>query len=712
VFWLVSVAVVLASAVQARPWSVRAVRISGDERHTRIVLETDRQAAMKMLSDGRRGRLLIEVLGARGPAEPGGGGTGLVRVWSLDEERGGTTFEFVLARPARIAQQSMQKAGKNFEFIFDIVPAAPPLAVVANSKRPATKNPAAASQREASVETEGRQKPGRQYPYPPPILQSNPGAITAPAPDAYPVQDIPIPDRWRLADSLGVDARLIDPYNQNFIKGDRPIPGTNDWFLNLSAISDTVIEPRSFPLPVGVQTTQRGHEDDTFGRARSFAFDQTVLLEGSLIEGSTAFRPPDMEFRLAVAFNINYAEVPERRILEVKPSKEPSRTDEFVGLQEAFFDYHIRDVSERYDFDSIRIGIQPFSTDFRGFLFQDDQLGVRLFGDRDDNRWQYNLAFFSLLEKDTNSGLNDITQRIRNDYVAVANLYRQDLPVPGFTSQVTVAYNGDREAEQLHLDSNGFPVRPALIGDDRPRDYDVAYIGFNGDGHFDRLNLTVSSYYAYGEDRNNIFTSRPAKISSYFFAAEPSYDWNYTRFRLSGLYASGDDNPYDKTEHGFDAIFEDPVFAGADTSYWIRQSIPFAGGGRAVGVNGRNGVLADLRSSKEEGQSNFNNPGTILLGGGADVDLTPEVRLSGNVNHLWFVDTAVVQALRQEGSIPNDLGWDYSVAATWRPLFSQNLVFRASGAVFDPGSGFGDLFTNSEHDSRYYSVLLNAIATF
>ena len=44
------------------------------------------------------------------------------------------------------------------------------------------------------------------------------------------------------------------------------------------------------------------------------------------------------------------------------------------------------------DFDSLRIGIQPFSSDFRGFLFQDNQLGVRLFGTRDNNRWQYNLA--------------------------------------------------------------------------------------------------------------------------------------------------------------------------------------------------------------------------------------------------------------------------------------------------------------------------------
>ncbi len=48
-----------------------------------------------------------------------------------------------------------------------------------------------------------------------------------------------------------------------------------------------------------------------------------------------------------------------------------------------------------------------------------------------------------------------------------------------------------------------------------------------------------------------------------------------------------------------------PIFAGADTSYWIRQTIPFAGGGRVIAINNRNGILNNLRSSKEEGQSNF-----------------------------------------------------------------------------------------------------------
>ncbi|TRW14853.1 hypothetical protein [Glacieibacterium frigidum] len=560
-----------------------------------------------------------------------------------------------------------------------------------------------------------RRIPGRERdpPLPPRIEQRNEGAVRAPPPEAFPQDHIPVPDRWRLAESLGlVKPRWFDPYNQNKLKGDVPLPGHEDLFLSLNAVSDTVFEPRSFPIPVGVQTTEKPGSIDTFGRDYSIVASQTFILGASLFKGSTAFKPPDYEVRVALAFNANYVNVPEKRVLFVEPSRGSDRTDAFIGVQELFFDYHLRNVSDRYDFDSIRVGIQPFSTDFRGFLFQDNQLGIRLFGDRDNNRWQYNLAAFVRIEKDTNSGLNDVTQRPRDDYVLIANLYRQDLPVPGLTSQITAVYNRNREADETHLDDNGFPARPALIGNIRPRDYDIVYLGYNADGRIGRVNLTASVYGALGTDRNSIFTNREAKVRALFAAAEASLDFDWVRVKLSGLYASGDKDPYDDTEHGFDAIFENPQFAGADTSYWIRQTIPFAGGGRAVSVNSRNGVLNNLRSSKEEGQSNFNNPGTILAGIGADFDVLPELRLSANVNNIWFDTTEILQALRVEGSIPHDVGLDVSAAAIYRPKFTQNLVFRLSGAIFDPGAGFRDLFATSNGNKRFYSVLFNAILSY
>ncbi len=577
-------------------------------------------------------------------------------------------------------------------------------------------------ERDPAETIDGRKRPGFEKALPDAITQNNPGAVRAPRPEAFPKDQIPVPDRWRLIQSLGVvKENWLDPYHQNTLKGDRPINlkknkwlplHGEDWFFIASAVSDTVLEPRTFPIPVGVQTTERAGELDVFGRDSSYVFSQTFILGASLVKGSTAFKPPEIEYRVALAFNINHVDVPERRVLFVEPSKGSLRTDTFIGVQELFIDYHLRNTSDRYDFESIRIGIQPFQSDFRGFLFNDQQLGIRFFGNRDNNRFQFNLAAFWRLEKDTNSGLNSVVKRPREDFVFIANVYRQDFLIPSLTSQLTVVYNLNRERSRIEVDTNGFPVRPSLLGDLRGHNYDVVYLGYNADGRIGRVNVTASVYGALGRDTNNFFTSRPAQIRAYFGAAEVSYDRDWIRLRASGLYASGDNNPFDNVETGFDAIFENPIFAGADTSYWIRQTIPFAGGGRAIAVNGRNGILNSLRSSKEQGQSNFNNPGTVLLGVGADFDITPRTRISANANHLWFATTETLQNLRVEGTIPKSIGYDLSTALIYRPKANQNLVGRLSAAVLLPGAGFKDLFANNNRNRAYYSILANIILSY
>ncbi len=560
-------------------------------------------------------------------------------------------------------------------------------------------------------EAKPRRIPGREVELPKRERPFDPASVAPPTANNFPKDEIPLPDRWRLIENIGVHERWFDPYNQNTLKGDRPLKGTHNWFFVATGISDTVIEPRSFPIPVGVQTTERP-TNDLFGDPDSLVFSQTFIASGALIEGLTVFKPQDLEFRLTAAFNVNYVKVNEKRILHVEPSKGTDRTDVFLGLQEAFIDYHIRNVSDRYDFDSLRAGIQPFSSDFRGFLFQDNQPGIRFFGNRDNNRYQYNLAAFMRLEKDTNSGLNSVVSTPRRDFIFLANLYRQDFPVPGLTSQITAVYNMNREASHTEIDTNGFPVRPALIGNLRGRDYDVLYLGYNADGRIGRFNLTASSYLALGQDRDNIFTNKTATIRAGMAAAEVSYDYNWARFRASALFATGDSDPYDDVETGFDAIFENPQFAGADTSYWIRQNVPFIGGGRVISLSGRNGILNSLRSSKEQGQSNFNNPGTMLLGVGADFDILPELRLSLNANALGFANTEVLKNLRQDGSISKYIGLDLSASAIYRPKFTQNIVLRASIASLEPGEGFKDLFENEENQKRYLSVLLNATLTY
>jgi hypothetical protein len=555
-----------------------------------------------------------------------------------------------------------------------------------------------------------RRRPGHPAQVPQDFEIINPDAAP-PAPIDQVGDFVPVPDRWRIMESLGADYPWYDPYNQNQWKGDIPtkvVDGDKKRFLTILAISDTVLEPRGIPTPVAPQSSPEPGANDVLGDTDQLIFSQTLIASVDYYQGDTTFKPPDWEWKATLAFNYNRIDTDEQRALNIDPSRGTNRDDGFIGVQELFYlkDYNVASV--RYDFDEFRIGIQPFSTDFRGFLFQDNQLGIRFFGNRDSNRWQYNAAWFRRMEKDLNSGLNDITEPLRDDDVFVVNLYRQDWPVIGFVSQAIVAHNRNRESESF-FDSNGFIQRPAAVGLETPREYDVTYVGYNGDGHIGRLNLTTSAYYAFGDQTPGVFVSDGTDIRAGFFAAEASMDFDWVRYRASVAYATGDKDPFDDRSTGYDAIFENPIFAGADTSYWIRQNIPLIGGG-GVALSTRNGLLANLRSSKEQGQSNFDNPGLRLIGLGADLDLTPTSRLSANVNHLWFDQVAVLETLRAAAPIDRDIGTDVSLAFIWRPLFTQNVVLRVSGAALLPGEGLKNLF--GEDDGTYYTVLANLILTY
>lgn len=164
---------------------------------------------------------------------------------------------------------------------------------------------------------------------------------------------------------------------------------------------------------------------------------------------------------------------------------------------------HITNLSERYDFISTRIGIQRFISDFRGFIFADEAPGARLFGNYDNNKTQFNLAYFSRLNKDTNSGLDTLFEQ-RYEDVAVANIYRQDLLALGHTTQASIVYRADTAGDhEDHYDNNGFLSRPVALGDRRDKNIYSTYLGITGDGHFDRINTTSAFYYVFGSESHN-----------------------------------------------------------------------------------------------------------------------------------------------------------------------------------------------------------------
>jgi hypothetical protein len=511
----------------------------------------------------------------------------------------------------------------------------------------------------------------------------------------------PLPDRWGIDlpdwDRYGIGGehpyvrgQRWDPFDRNKLKGDYPVFG-NRTFFNLTAVSDTFFDGRKLPTPSDVSTAQPG-EPGFFGHGQQAFLDQIFLFSFDLFHGDTAFRPIDWQIRVTPVISLNYLAVRELGIVNIDVRSGTKRLDSHFGLQEAFAEVKLADLSPNYDFISLRAGIQQFNSDFRGFLFVEEQPGLRIFGNLHSNKIQYNAAYFNFLEKNTNSGLNSMA--LRNQQVIIGNVYRQDFFFPGYTAQFSVHYNKDDGG--IHFDDNGFLVRPAPIGsvvsDGTVRSHSIhaAYLGWTGDGHIGRLNLTHAFYQALGNDTFNGIAGRPVTINAQFAAAELSYDKDWARFKVSALYASGSANPRGARARGFDSIEDFPEFAGGIFSLWNRESIRLTGTG--ITLTPANSILPDLRSSKDEGQANFVNPGIFLANIGTNLDLTPKLRAFVNLNYLQFMRTESLEMLLFEHNIHRSIGYDYSAGVRYRPPLTENIALTFGASGLSPGQGFRDIY--------------------
>ena len=525
------------------------------------------------------------------------------------------------------------------------------------------------------------------------------GASTEPQSSA---QRRETPDRWRVGfpeydrygdrGARGRDipfkkGRWLDPYNQSVLKGDYPIRG-NKLFMILSAVSTTGVEQRRAPTPSDVSAVN-SRSAEFFGGPEQFAASETVQLSFELFHGDTTFKPRDWAIKLSPTFSIpNYLNARENGVVNIDVRRGTNRTDTHVSFEEAFAEVKLADVDANYDFVSLRAGIQPFVSDFRGFIFSDNNLGARFFGALDNNRIQYNAAYFSMLEKDTNSGLNRFDTRHQNVYIA--NIFRQDFIRKGYTIQGSFHYNDDRRS--VKFDRNGFLVRPALVGDVAPHAIKVAYFGVSGDGHLGRLNLTHSYYYAFGRDDRNPIAGRSVRVRSNMAAVEASVDHDYLRFKGSFFWAQGDNNATDNKATGFDAIFDDPNFAGGQFSFWNRNAIRLTQTG--LGLVQPNSILPSLRSSKIQGQANFVNPGIFIYNAGADVEITQRAKAVFNVNYLRFHRTEPLEYILFQNRIRHDIGFDYSLGIAYRPFLINNVTLTFGAATLQTGRGFRDIFTD------------------
>lgn len=513
---------------------------------------------------------------------------------------------------------------------------------------------------------------------------------------------IPIRDRWRIGSSSG----LLDPYSQNLLKGDYPIIG-QDIFFNFIGISDSLFEARKLPTAQGVSREQAG-SGQFFGHGRQLFFNQNFVTSFELFKGSTGFKPRDWAVRVTPVFNVNYLNVQERNVVKLDVRDGTTRTDSQIAFQEAFVEKRLFDISRNYDFISVRAGIQGFTSDFRGFIFSDNEPGARFFGNFDNNRYQWNVAYFNLLEKDTNSQLNSF--EIRHRQVVVANLYRQDFIWQGYTTQLSFHHDrddaGTQDSNGQEYDRNGFLVRPAKVGDVRPHNVHSYYLGWAGDGHIGRFNLSHAFYQVLGNVTHDSIAGRPVSINAQMAAAELSYDIDWLRPKISVFYASGDRNPTDGTARGFDSILDNVNFAGSGFSFFNRQGIALTQTG--INLTNRLSLLNDFRSSKTQGQAQFVNPGIIVGNAGLDAELTPKLKAILNFNYLWFAATEPLQYLLHQPQVRSTIGADYSAGLIYRPLLNQNIVLSGGLAYFTPGGGFKDI----QQGGSLYSAFFSATLTF
>jgi len=521
---------------------------------------------------------------------------------------------------------------------------------------------------------------------------------------------LPQPDYRRYAQQgeyIYVKPHWYDPFNRNRFKGDEPI-----WpelfgqqvFLNFTASSNTSFDERRVPSPSDVSSASPG-SSGFFGKGEQEFVDQTLRFSFDLFHGDTSFKPVDWRVRVTPEFGLNDLNVRELGIVSPDVRKGTNRFGDHLGLQEAFAEVKLHDLGPNYDFVSGRAGIQQFNADFRGFLFADEQPGVRVFGDLHSDRIEYNAAYFNLLEKNTNSGLNTFERR--HQQVVLGNVYLQDFFFPGYTAEFVAAWNKDDPS--LHYDDNGFLVRPAPAGNVINQGVGpilhgirVGYFGWLGSGHIHRINVTHAFYQAVGEDTFNPIAGRRVTVNAQMAAAEISYDKDWMRYRVSAFYTSGDANPRDGRARGFDSIVDLTNFAGGIFSFWNREAIHLLGSGLLLTTG--ESLIPSLRASKEEGQANFVNPGIFIANAGADFEIAPELKGFANFNFLRFERAEPLEFLLFQSPIRHTIGEDAGIGLEYRPPLTENIVITGGASALQPGQGFKDIYTSRTQFSLFGAV--------
>ncbi|HXE74726.1 MAG TPA: hypothetical protein VNN18_03680 [Candidatus Xenobia bacterium] len=500
-----------------------------------------------------------------------------------------------------------------------------------------------------------------------PAAEAQPPAEPAPAEPA-PARDDPTPDeikpvrtRWRTYNTEGYPEygyRIYDPYHQNLIKADYPIAGK--WFMEVSALETMVFKARRNLDFSNVFADQIAAGTLEFFRHNNF-FAQNLIFGTEFRRNDDAFVPSNFRVRIngVADFKNN-----------INAFIRGSHTD--VTLFDAFVDVRLADFGHsNFDQLFLRGGIQGFKSDFHGLVFNDVGLGGRLFGEVKKNRLRYDLAYFKLFQKDPISGFIDFTQPSRRQ-VAIARLAWEDFLVTGWNSEWTFHYNRDHRKQT-------------------DTDLDTFYLGASFNGHVGRVVLNPAVYFVTGHaDALEAGVPVQHSVAAWMGLVDVQYPLDFMTFRAGYVYASGDGNPADRRDTGFDAISDGTVLFGGPLSYWVGENIRF---GRGDFLRA-NSFYPSFRGANAP--SNYINPGLQLVNLGSDFNLSPRLQMAVNLNYMRFND--VGPYTNRIVILDRDAGLEGNIFVRWKPFLRQineNLVFDNGFSILNPLPGMRGAFQSS-----------------
>src|SRR5712692_797540 len=486
--------------------------------------------------------------------------------------------------------------------------------------------------------------------------------------------------RWRTYDLQGhpeYTFHIYDPYHQNILKADYPLQG--NWFLELNAFNNLVYKSRRNLDFSAVFADQITAGTLKFVKHNQF-FNENILFGVQLQHNDDTFVPSNFKFRVNGVTDYKN---------DINAFNSGSNTASH--LFDAFVDVQIADFGERVDGHSnfdllfVRGGLQGFKSEFHGLIFNDVGLGGRLFGELKKNRLRYDFAYFKLFAKDPVSGFIDFSVPSRHQ-VAIGRFTWDDL-VRGWNSEWTFHYNRDH---RFAAGSGGATL---------PVNLDTYYTGATFSGHLGRFTFNPAVHAVFG----HADAVQGASVVRHSVAAWTALvDWQYKldfwNFRLGYLYASGDGNPSDTHDTGFDAISDGVQLFGGPLSYWVGENIKF-GKGDFVRANS---LFPSFRGVN--GAANHINPGLHAFNAGVDMTLSPRFDFAANLNVLAFAATGAYTNRVVIGHKP--AGVEENVFLRWKPFLreaNQNVIFDAGFSVLQPQQGLRDAF---QSDRVVFSTFL------